>query len=111
MRGLYISREDLIGNHDVEYEVLKLWLREKFNEQLSQAKLNFEHQFGDASSYPLEIDIDQCESLHPLMDVDEVPAKELCTIRQFAELAETESSCYDVSKEYRDGLKYASQVL
>ena len=83
----------------MEYEVIKLFIKNKIGEQLRQAKLNFEHQFGDASSYPLEIDIDQCESLHPSMDVDEVPAKELCTIRQLTEMAETESSCYDVSKE------------
>ena len=99
LRSLHIFREDILRNREVEYEVLKLFIREKISEQLSQAKLNFEHQFGDASSYPLEIDIDQCESLYPSMDVDEVPAKELCTIRQLAESYRTESSCYDVSKE------------
>ena len=94
----HIFREDILGNREVEYEVIKLFIKNKIGEQVRQAKLNFEHQFGDESSYPLEIDIDQCESLHPSMDVDEVPAKELCTIRQLTEMAETESSCYDVSK-------------
>ena len=81
----------------MEYEVLKLHLRDTFKEQLSNAKLNYLLQFGAEESYPLNIDVEQCESLWPSMDVDKVPAKEICTIREKAELLETESTCYEVS--------------
>lgn len=56
----------------MEYEVLKLHLRNKFKEELSSTKLNYLIQFGDEESYPLNIDVDQCETLWPSMDVDKV---------------------------------------
>ena len=82
----------------MSYEVLKLHLRDTFTEELSNAKLNYLLQFGAEESYPLNIDVDQCKALLPVLEVDTVHAQEICTIRQMAELETTESTCYVVSK-------------
>ena len=81
----------------MSYEVLKLHLHDTFTEELSNAKLNYLLQFGAEESYPLNIDVDQCKALSPVLEVDTVHAQEICTIRQMAELETTKAICFVVS--------------
>ena len=103
----YNFSRELFGEPEVDYEVIKLHLKDTLKEQLADAQVNYLRQFGAEESYPLNIDVDQCETLKPSMDVDKVPAREICTIRQLSEFVGIESTCYEV----RTAINYTRTIF
>ena len=86
--------QDLLGEPQVQYEVLKLALKNTWDEAFASAKVLLRDS-GVAETIP--IDLERCDEFSATMDVDTVPPKEICTIRELAELGQENLACYEVT--------------
>ena len=86
--------QDLLGEPQVQYEVLKLALKNTWDNAFANAKHLLR---GSGVAEALPFDLERCEALSATLDVDTVPPKEICTIRQLAELGQEDLACYEVT--------------